>query len=73
MQKNDFSKTDPGPFRVPKQVFLVHFELMVARFGPPKSQNALKMGCFGIKNGSKMGQQCVFPKMILDHLGCLNK
>ena len=31
----------------------------------PKSQNALKMHCFGTKNGSKMGQKCVFPKMIL--------
>ena len=38
-----------------------------------KSQNALKMGCFGTKNGSKMGQKCVFPKMILDHLGRTNK
>ena len=52
-----------------KQVFLARFELMVARFGPPKIQNALKMGCFGTKKGSKMGQECVFPKMILDHLG----
>ena len=32
-------------------------------------ENALKMGCFGTKNGSKMGQKWVFPKMILDHLG----
>ena len=39
----------------------------------PKSQNALKMGCFGTINGSKMGQKCAFPKMILYHLGCLNK
>ena len=39
----------------------------------PKSQNAMKMGCFGTKNGSKMGQKRVFPTMILDHLGCLNK
>ena len=38
-----------------------------------KSQNALKMGCFGTKNGSKMGQKWVFPKMSQDHLGCLNK
>ena len=38
-----------------------------------KSQNALKMGCFGAKNGSNMGQKCVFPKMNLDYLGCLNK
>ena len=58
---------------MPKQVFLARFELVVARFGSPKSPNALKMGCFGTKLGSKMGQKRVFPKMILDHLGCLNK
>ena len=38
-----------------------------------KSPNALKMGHFGTKNGSKMGQKCVFPKVIPDHLGCSNK
>ena len=37
------------------------------------SQNALKMGCLWTKKGSKMHQKCVFPKMILDHLGCRNK
>ena len=37
-----------------------------------KSQNALKMGCFGTKNGSKMGQERIFPNLILDHLGCTN-
>ena len=37
--------------------------------GHGKSQNALKMGRFKTKNGSKMGQKCVFPKVILDHLG----
>ena len=47
---------------MPKQVFLARFELVVAHFGPPKSQNALKMGSFGTKNGSKMGQKCVFSK-----------
>ena len=44
-----------------------------AILAPPKSQNALKMGCFATKNASKMGQKGVFPKMILDHLGCTNK
>ena len=29
--------------------------------------------CFGTKNGSKMGQKWLFPKMIPHHLGCLNK
>ena len=40
--------------------------------GHGKSQNALKMGHFGTKNGSKMGQKLVFPKVIPDHLGCSN-
>ena len=38
-----------------------------------KSPNALKMGSFGTKNGSKMDQKCVFPKILLDYLGCTNK
>ena len=41
--------------------------------GHGKSQNTLKMGRFGTNNASKMGEKCVFPKMILDHLGCSNK
>ena len=39
----------------------------------PKSHNALKMGCFGTKNESKMDQKGVFPKVLLDYLGCTNK
>ena len=31
------------------------------------------MGYFGTKNGSKMDQKCVFPKIFLDHLECTNK
>ena len=38
-----------------------------------KSQKALKRGCFATKNGTKMGQKCVFPKFTLDHLRCTNK
>ena len=41
--------------------------------GHGKSQNALKMGQFGTKHGSKMGEKRVFPKVILDHSGCSNK
>ena len=63
-----FSKVVPRPLGMLKQVFLGHFEPVAARFGPWKSQNALKMGRFGTNNGSKMGQKRVFPKMILDHL-----
>ena len=38
-----------------------------------KSQNALKMTFVATENESKMGQKCVVPKMILDHMGCTNK
>ena len=67
-----FLKNDPTPCATLKQVFLDRFELVVAHFGPPKSQNASKMGCFGTKNGSKMGQKRISPKILLDHLGCTN-
>ena len=71
--KTHFSKSDPGPFGMPKQVFLAHFEPVVTRFGPWKIPKCLKVGCFKTKNGSKMGQKHIFPKVILDHLGCSNK
>ena len=64
-KKKTFFTNDPLPHGMPKQVFLARFELVVARFGPPKIPKCL----FGTKNGSRMGQKCVFPKMILDHLG----
>ena len=74
--KTRFSKNYPGPFGMLKQVFLAHFEPGVAWrrvLAHGKSQNALKMGHFGTKNGSKMGQKRVFLKVIPDHLGCSNK
>ena len=77
--KTCFSKSDPGPFGMLKQVVLTHFEPVVPRFGPwkiPKGLELFKnynMGRFGTKNGSKMGQKRVFPKVILDHLGCSSK
>ena len=76
-KKKTLFKNDPGPQGMPKQVFLVCFELVVAGCGPPKIPKCLENGLFwdqrSIKNGSKMGQRCVFPRMILHHLGCLNK
>ena len=68
-----FSKVVPRPLGMLKQVFLAHFEPVVTRLGYRKSQNAAKMGRFKTKNASKMGQKRVFPKVILDHLGCSNK
>ena len=67
-----FLKNDPRPCATLKQVFLDRFELVVANLVLRKSQNALKMGCFGTKNGSKMDQKRIFPNLILDHLGCTN-
>ena len=58
---------------MPKQVFLAHFELVVARFSSPKLPKCLENGLFWDKKWSKMGQKCGFPKMIPDHLGCTNK
>ena len=44
---------------MPKQVFLARFELVVARFGPPKIPKCLENGPFcnqkWVNNGSKMG------------------
>ena len=67
-----FLKNDPRPCATLKQVFLDRFELVVSHFGPPKIPKYLEKGCFGTKNGSKMGGKCVFPNLILDHLGCTN-
>ena len=53
-----FFKNDLGPHGMPKQVFLARFELVVARFGPPKIPKCLENGLFCyqkcVKKGSKM-------------------
>ena len=72
-KRNDFSKVVPRPLGMLTQVFLARFEPVVTRFRQLKSRNALKMGRFGTKKGSKLGQSCVFPKVIVDQLGCTNK
>ena len=49
---------------MPKQVFLPRCELVVARFGPPKILNALKMkmGCFGTKKKDQKWVKFCFSK-----------
>ena len=51
------SKSDRGPFRMLKQVFLARFEPVVTRFGPWKIPKCLEKGPFWglerVKNGSK--------------------
>ena len=65
-----FSRVVPRPLGMLKQVFLGRFEPVVARFGPWNIPKCLENGPFWTNNGSIMGQKRVFPKMILDHLGC---
>ena len=65
-----FSKNDPGPNGMPKQVFLARFRLMVACFGPLKITKWLVNGLFCDQNWVN---NVFSPQMIQDHLGCANK
>ena len=59
--KTHFSKSDLGPFGALKQVFFLPILSPWGRIFPhEKSQNALKMGRFGTKNGSKNGSKTCF-------------
>ena len=55
--KTHFSKSDPAPFGILKQVFLAGFEAVVTRFGPWKIPKCLENGPFQdqkwVKNWSK--------------------
>ena len=55
--KTRFSKSDPGPFGMLKQVFLAYFEPIQMGFGPWKIPISLEKGPFWdqkwVKNGSK--------------------
>ena len=72
-KKMIFSKIVPRPLGMLKQVVLACFEPVVARFGPWKIPKCLENGPFWDQNGSKMGQKRIFPKVIVDHLGCSNR
>ena len=56
--KSRFSKNDPGPFMMLKQVVLAHFELVATSFGSSKIPKCLENGPFWdqkwVKNGSEM-------------------
>ena len=60
--KTHFSKSDHGSFGMLKQVVVAHFEPVRRFFGHGKSQNALKVGRLGTKNGSKMVKNVFFQK-----------
>ena len=71
--KTRFSKSDLGPFGMLKEVFSAHFDPVQTPSGPWKIPKCLKNGSCWTKKGSKMGQKRIFPKVIMDHLGCSNK
>ena len=59
--KTHFSKSDPRPFMMLKQVFLAHFEPMVTHFGPwkiPKCRG--KRAVLGTKKGQKWVKSAFF-------------
>ena len=68
-----FSKVVPRALGMLKQVFLARFEPVVTRFGAWKIPKCLENGLFWDQKWVKMGQKHIFPKVIVDHLGCTNK
>ena len=68
-----FSKSDPRPFGMLKQVFLAHFEPLVTLIGPWKIRKCLENGLFWVRKRVKRGQKRIFPKVIPDHWGFTKK
>ena len=71
--KTRFSKSDPGPCMMLKQVFLAHFEPVGACFGPWKIPKCLENGPFWDQKWVKNGSKTRFSTSDPDHLGCSNK
>ena len=57
-----FSKSDPGPFGMCKQLFLARFELVVTRFGSWKIPKCLEKGPFWEQQWVKNGLKKVFSQ-----------
>ena len=57
-----FSKSDPRPFGMLKQVFLAHVEPVVMRFGPWKMPKCFEKGPFRDQKWVKNGSKACFPK-----------
>ena len=64
-----FCKFVPRPLGVLKQVFLVRFEPMVARFDPPKFPKTFENGLFGDQKWVKIGSKTLFSKMMARPFG----
>ena len=61
-QKRNFSKSDPAPFGMLKQVFLAHFEPVVTRFGPWKVPKCLENWPFWDQKWVKYWSKTLFSK-----------
>ena len=71
--KTCFSKNDPRPFMMLKQVVLAHFEPVATGFGSWKIPKCLENGPFWDQKWSKMGQKRVFPKVMPYHFRMLKQ
>ena len=60
--KSRFSKNDPGPLGMLKQVFSAHFEPVVTCFGPWKIPKCLENGSFRDQKRVKSGSKTRFSK-----------
>ena len=71
--KTHFSKNDPGPFMMLKQVVLAHFEPVVTCFGSWKIPKCLENGPFWDQKGVQNGSKTRFSKSDPGPLRCSNK
>ena len=71
--KTPFSKSDPRPFGMLKQVFLAHFEPVVTRFGPWKIPKCLENRPFWDEKWVKNGSKPLFFKRDLGPFGMLEQ
>ena len=71
--KNAFSKSDPGPFGMLKQVFLALFEPVVTRFGPWKIPKCLENWSFCDRKRVKNGSKTCFSKSDPEPFGMLKQ
>jgi hypothetical protein len=71
--KTRFSKSDPGPFMMLKQVVLAHFEPMATGFGSWKLPRCLENGPFWDQKWVKNGSKTYFSKSDPEPFGMLKQ
>ena len=71
--KTCFSKSDPGPFMMLKQLVLGHFEPVATGFGPWNTPKCLEMGPFWEQNWVDNGSKTRFSKSDRGPFGMLKQ